>query len=520
MTARRVFYITCDELVIYLCKESRVQEEMRFFRNDGTAPFEEYLSKERDVISCILLDIIEEEYRYETLPHTSRRDRKAILQRKLAKAFRGARWRDGVFQGCEKEGKRRSDKFMLSAITNSEILEYWLEVINKSCIPLEGIYSVAMMGCILLKQLKLKKDNTLLLTQQRGSLLRQTFLNGHNLKLSRLANIPIFSMNRYGDSLSREISRQLRYLNRISLLPYGQHVDIFVVIQKDMMEHFINKDVDSNPVNYHLLDMKEVAQSIGLKETLIAGMCEPLYAYLLTLERPSMNYASSYDRRYFFMKKARSWLLYGGIILAFASLLWGFSNILSARTVYKNTLDERAETEQIIKRYDEQLRSLPELPVTPSDMRFAVETNSRLQEHKSLKYGLFTISGSLSVHKDVQVDEIVWRSEVKQPDGDNAEYTTEAESASKAYHSLVLKAHLSPFNGNYRQAFQRIESFIDTIAAHPDISAVKALSMPLDIDSSSYLKGEMGFKDKVEDPGFEVLISFEDKTDVSDETAY
>ena len=509
--ARRIFYIACNELVVYLCKKGVVEEGKRFFNTDnGLELFEQYLLKEADIVSYVLLDVIEEEYRYETIPHISRRDRQSMLQRKIGQAFRGTRWRDGLFQGREKGG-RRDDKVMLSAITNPEVLNHWIRVIKKNRIPLEGVYSVAMMGQILLKRLKLKSRNALLLTQQRGSLLRQTFLNGYFLKLSRLTNLPIFNIDEYSNLLSKEIDKQLRYLNRIGVLPYGQSIDIYVVTQEGMMDQFTAGHMESSLVNYHLLDMGSISLSIGMKNDLVAGMCEPLYVHLLTLERPVMNYASFYDRRYFFMKRAKSWLIYTGAFLASVSLLWSVNNILNANTIYKNTLLSQTKTAQIIERYQKQVETMPELPLRPSDMRLAVEINTQLGKHNNRpKRGLLVVSESLSVYNDVQIDDIVWQAKIRETNNQNSdEYN---ETIPKVFQGMILKGHLSPFSGRYKKAFQRINSFIRSLQINPNVVSVEILAMPLNVDSASSMKGEEKYKGKIVDPGFELLIFLEDES--------
>ncbi len=508
MAAQRTFYIACNELVVYLCEGGRVDECARFFdTSSGLELFEKYLLKEADIISYILLDVIEEEYRHETIPHISRRDRQSMLQRKMGQAFRGTRWRDGLFQGREKDGKRH-DKVMFSAITNPEVLDHWVEVIKKCRVPLEGIYSVAMMGRILLKQLKLKSSNTLLLTQQRGSLLRQTFLNDYDLKLSRLTNVPIFNDDEYSHSLSKEIDRQLRYLNRIGVLPYGQSIDIYVVTQEGMMDQFTMDQPGSSRINYHMLDMSRVALSIGFEDYLITGMCEPLYVHLLTLERPLMNYASSYDRRYFFMKRAKSWLIYTGVFFAAISLLWGINNTLNARSIYKNTVQNQVKTDQIMERYREQVETMPSLSLRPSDMRLAVEINAKLEKHNNHpERGLLAVSESLSAYRDIQLDEVFWQSDISQVDNEESQNIDEYDEViPRVYQGIILKGHLSPFKGRYKEAFQRIDRFISTLNEHHDIESAKALAMPLDVDSSSFLKGEEKYRGKIIDPEFEILI--------------
>ncbi len=84
MSLKRVFYITPYDLTIFNRRGSIWQEEICFHANpDSIAAFETYLAWQPDVVSCLLMDMVEEEYRNETIPYVHGRDREALLKRKL-----------------------------------------------------------------------------------------------------------------------------------------------------------------------------------------------------------------------------------------------------------------------------------------------------------------------------------------------------------------------------------------------------------------------------------------------------
>jgi hypothetical protein len=56
--------------------------------------------------------------------------------------------------------------------------------------------------------------------------------------------------------------------------------------------------------------------------------------------------------------------------------------------------------------------------------------------------------------------------------------------------TLTLDAALTPFDGNYRAAMQRIHNLMQTLQATPAIHSVSLRSSPVDADSSSTLSGQ------------------------------
>jgi hypothetical protein len=54
---------------------------------------------------------------------------------------------------------------------------------------------------------------------------------------------------------------------------------------------------------------------------------------------------------------------------------------------------------------------------------------------------------------------------------------------------VTLDAELTPFDGNYRAAMQRIEDFMRTLLTKPGVHDVSLSSSPVNADSSSTLSG-------------------------------
>jgi len=214
----RIFYITTRQLTVYQWDGKVLHAEQPFdIMADGQNIFAGYLEKSPDIISTVLVDIIEEEYRNETIPHVIGSDSKAVQERKLAQVFRQTPYRACQIQGREKKG-RKDDRVLLAALTNIETLGPWLQAIDKFKVPLAGIYSLPMLAPRFLGQMKIKSPYALLVTEQKNRTLRQTYLHDGKLNISRLVAFTRDSESNYPSFLKTEIEKNQRYLNSLRLL--------------------------------------------------------------------------------------------------------------------------------------------------------------------------------------------------------------------------------------------------------------------------------------------------------------
>ena len=109
----------------------------------GAAEFERYLATSGPTPTHLFVDLAEEDFRLDTVPHVGAGDREAILDRKLAQIFRNTPYRHALLQGRETEG-RRDDRVLYTAITNPEVLRPWLDMLERLEVPLAGIHSAAV----------------------------------------------------------------------------------------------------------------------------------------------------------------------------------------------------------------------------------------------------------------------------------------------------------------------------------------------------------------------------------------
>src|SRR5262245_63298673 len=164
-------------------RPGRVVECRTFPDNEsGQAGFKEYLTAFDGVPVHVVVDAIEEDYRFETLPHAFGRDRADMVNRKLRQHYRNTPYMSATLLGRD-AGKRRDDRYLFSALTNPELINDWLQAVLARGLPVGGIYLLPMLSSTLVEKLGVKSPRLLLVFQRVGAL-GLTFFRARPLRLS------------------------------------------------------------------------------------------------------------------------------------------------------------------------------------------------------------------------------------------------------------------------------------------------------------------------------------------------
>jgi hypothetical protein len=237
MTEKRIFYITANQLTVYWSVGKQLHRDASFIVEKlGYEQFAEYIKEHPDFISDILVDVIEEEFRIDTMPHVYGRDRIAIQERKLKQLYHNTRFRRAEVQDREKTG-RRDDQVLLTALTNPEQLEQWLGIMLAHKVPVAGIFSMPIIAQHFLKKLAIQSEHTLLFVPEQNGMLRQTYFYRLSVKSSRLLPIGENIENDFGKFLINETFKNQRYLNRLRLLSPGNILDVHILCEQSQVDN-------------------------------------------------------------------------------------------------------------------------------------------------------------------------------------------------------------------------------------------------------------------------------------------
>jgi len=500
MFAKKLFFLSDNHLSAWQWRSGKLAKAGDFQADsEGLAGFAEYLAKSPNTPIHLLVDVIEEDFRIETIPHILGKDRKTLIQRKLNQLLRGTPYRHASLQGRETEG-RRDDKLLLTGLTNEELLKPWVERIAQHKLPLAGIYSLPLLSQVLVKKLGLVAPHQLLITRHKGGL-RQSYFQEGLLKFSRLTLLSAEDMDAMQGAVSREASRTQQYLNSLRLLPRDQALEI-VMICGDSYFHQIQPESMNTPtMHYRTLDMAAVAAQLGLKATAAELTSERLFLYLLGRYTPPQHYAPREQLWHNQLRLVRSGILGTTVTTIAIGAYFATANFELALDDYHRSEKLGRETRELQAQYQAIKNTFPPTPATPEQMKSAVELVERANSKNITPEPLLgLISQALETSPSVKLNQIKWLVSEQPNQGTSPNQQTDANGGTpgmllgigKPYQIVVFDGEIVPFT-DYRSTLDSLALFVDKLRKQPSLQ-VTPLTMPIDIGSQYSLKGSAGKK--------------------------
>ncbi|NIM29621.1 MAG: hypothetical protein GTO67_11620 [Gammaproteobacteria bacterium] len=502
--SRRVFFLAGGRMAVYQWSGGTLLEPLWFAADeDGLTEFSLYLDHAPKDPVYLLVDVVEEEFREETIPHVIGGDRRALIRTRLNRLFRDPTYSYAAMQGREAEG-RRDDRVLFTALIRPDLLSPWVGQIAKHKVPLAGIYSLPIVSETLIKRLPVEADHALLVTLQSTGGLRQTFFHQKRVKLSRLAIMPPGGAPGHASYVLGEIEKIRRYLNSLRQLPHDSPLDVYIVASRGLLTDVSRQSPDSLTTRHHLLDVADVAQMVGMKGTYGSDYSDRIFAHLLAKKRLPNQYAPASQTRHNTMYRARLGLIAASIALVVAALFVSGANVIDAFNAIGETASAKQRTEFYNERVEIFKRRMPSIPAEPRDIKAAVEMAQTLRNYKTTPLAMaMTLSRSLVDFDTLKVDAIEWlastdpaaqiggrrdRSNGSRPGNQALAASTEPV---RHYQIADIKGRVEPFDGNYRQAIEKVKQFQAALLALPQVEAVNVVELPLDTSSDKVLQGDL-----------------------------
>jgi len=519
---RRCFYLSGSRLTAYQWRQGTLTDAFLFQRSDeGLADFATYLEEQSDVPAYMLLDLVEEEYRRDTIPHVLGGDRQNVIKYRVERAFRETPYWHGDIQGREPEG-RRDDRLLISAVTNPSLLKPWIDRIQEHKVALAGIYSLPLVSQAVLPVIEATKGDVLLVSLQSTGNLRQSFFVDRQLKLSRLAHMPLLAPEGVVETTLDEVEKLRRYLNSLRLLRRDASLQVYVLAHGPVMEELRRQAAGGPTTTYHLIDLADLADRIGMNPTFVTPYADAVFTHLLLATRPANHYAVPAETRYFNLFRARNTLRAGSFALLVGGLIGGGYGVTEGLVLERRALAAGQQADYYKVRYEEARGGLPPTPVDATDLKAAVETADALARIRALPLPLLSaVSQALDANPDLQVETVEWRADpspeaqvgagsgaraAAPPSGRGAAAGT--APADGLYHLVVLNGRVTVPEGNFRRALETVRAFADSLRAQPGVREVKILTQPLNVSSTESLRGDLQTRQGTGKQDFSVRVVF------------
>ena len=516
--ARRAAYLTAERLIVYHWSGGRLAKSFVFATTgNGHAHFERYLQETPKVPTYMLVDIVEEEYRQDTVPHVMGGDRKAALELKRNRLFRGTPYTNALVQGRQSEG-RRDDIVLLTGLVNPALIDPWVQLLEKHKAPLAGIYSAPVLGQELLKRLHVKTEHSLLVTLHSSGGIRQSFYTGPHLKLSRLARMPRLGSVPFLGYLLEEVERISRYLASIRVLPGEAPLDVYILAHGRPLEELQRGVKDTELNRFHILDIEAAASQLKMGQDVDTPFSDAVFSHLLLTTKPASHYTVSKQQRYFQLYQARLGIQGVALGTLLAAILFSGMNFLTGVNFRQESELALQKANYYQGRYEAAHAGLPTTPIPLADIKAAIDTVKAINAHRSTPGTMLeTVSTALQAYPRLQVKKIDWVAslDANQTVGDAAAATGAAGTAAEEpindpayphFQIAVVQGYIDPFDGDFRRALDEVNHFAEALRALPDVKRVKVLKQPLEIDPSASVQGGSEQTKAEKEAEFEIKI--------------
>ena len=529
MGAHRAFYVTQGSLAVWQSGRSELQQVEIFADDDaGLRRFDAYLAEHHEQTSFVVIDVIEEEFAPDTVPKLGMRDRAALLQRRLQRKFPHTPYRLPVYQG---NISRDTDEAVVvhSAISNHELLDPWLQIVLRHEVPLTGVFSVPLMATDLLKCLHKTSLPALLITQHQQDKLRQVFLQNGHVQSARLSQSMTISDEDYPQFVLTEIGRSRRYLERTRLLSSMEQLDVFIVAEASLAERILECAQSDSPLKIHFIKPETAVKRVGISSDLRPDRLEALYIAMSFRRRPKYSYGVSGESRFWHMRHLRNAFIGAAVATAAACSVLSGLQLSDAWLIRKQSAEIDRQYARLAEAFRRENEQFNPIEAGSHEMKLAVDTGDFILSNRlPVPWVMQQLGLVMGNYPDVKILMLDWSAE-SMPSNTRARRQRGDKPLPVPVPALAainasMIADISPFDGNMRKAFARIDALVGELEERTAFSDVVAVEYPLDARPESSISGEIVGKQDDGSARFRLQLRFPlepetaEKVEASDES--
>ncbi len=435
---------------------------------DGKDDFADFLR----TIHCptyLLTDLIEEDFRLETIPYLRGSSQRALLQRKFDQFYRGTPFQQATLLQRQTTGRRDAD-MLFSALTNPSLITPWVDVMLAHHIPLVGIYSVPQISTPLV--VDSPSSHLLLITWNQFAGLRETYFSSHRLQISRLT--PCSKGLTFQDAVVSELSRTYQYLKSLSLLPAGQILDVRIVGNSNDLIELQTRLPRSEDMRYDFVDMAALTKKLKITNVRSDSDANQIFLRQLAVKQPKSQYGNATHTHFYSLWKLRLGLYFASTALVIGSIFWAVQATYLQDTPDQKAIDSiKQRTSQIHRDTQAILQSLPKTSVAPQDVKSSITALHGLHERSNTPQEfLMPFSLVMDRFPRIQLDSLAWQSSNTEAIPQNGQVGITAQV-------ITIKGHLDDAASSYRAALNYLDQFQK--ALEQQRYQVSTIDRPLDV---------------------------------------
>jgi len=494
MPQRHLLYLDASDMHCFYWRQGHVRPVERFpTSEDGINGFARYVRTHRKAIFTLVVDLSDEGFQFETLPHVTGPDRKAMLRRKLDQAYFGSPLATALSLGRESNG-RRDERFLFVALTRHASIEPWLEVLRANEIALSGVHSPALVMDKMVRRFEGIEATHLLVSFAPGGM-RQTFFENGRVRFSRLAqsldDIPIG----LEDQCAAEILKTHSYLVGQRLIPRNAPLTVQLLVDDADYKRLRPALNESADLHFVHLPLAPLAARLGLNQEQRGSSALPLMLHSVGRETGLAQLAPANDTRFFGIWRMRQAIVGASVALFFAAMLYSGKVWFDGQQM----IDATTLTRQLAAQKEAELARLgaerPQLPVATDDLRATVIT---LRQQEAAQWSpedwMAHLSRTLDQHPEVTLNRLQWRVQ------------TQGERTQAVGAATLSLPDLAP--GDRRAQLEAVERFMTDLTPGT-ADGVRLLRSPVNLASTETFSANSDGGDRTQRASFEVEFALE-----------
>ncbi|MBI4291487.1 MAG: hypothetical protein HY661_08420 [Betaproteobacteria bacterium] len=519
MADRRLLYLTGNSLAAYAWKNGALSAEGIFDTGaDGVAAFGSYVANSPGALYYLLADVVEEDFFQENIPYVRGRDRATLMARKLAQRYRDTTLAMALTIGLE-AGARREERVLYCSFTNTQQFQPWLAALKQHEARLVGVYSIALLAPQVGKSIGIGLTRYVLVSLQEGGL-RQTYIDGGNIRFSRLGHADATDPHAVAAACAAESERIQQFLVNLRMLSRdAPPLDVVILAPRKHYQDFASACVDSVRLKFQIRDLEVACKTAGLKSAPRQMLAERLFLQVLAGTQPAQQFAADALRRFYYVWRARlAMIAAGAAVCGFCLLFSGLKlvDIYGVRQLHQTDMEQTLRATQ---EYERLQASFPKTPLSREDLKASVEAFRAIEKQSTGPEALLVeISQALSSLSQIEVERMNW-DVTSSPRGRQARDSAKAAppaapgapgaktEAIQMFEVAEVSATIQAVNvSDYRAINLLVGQFVDALRARPGIE-VATTRMPFELSAERALSGDIGTERKSEVPRFSVVVT-------------
>lgn len=471
MKNRVLLFLSANQFQARIWRDGGLDRAQTFPDNqEGREQFGAFLRTTRSPV-FLLTDLIEEDFRHETVLHLRGRERAEQVQRKFEQFYRNTPFRQAALHQRQSEG-RHDDEMLFSALTNPALVQTWLDIMLQQHVPLAGIYSAPGISKPLVEHIH--ADHVLLLSWEKGAGLRQTYFNEKRLYLSRLT--PVGEDQSFCDVIATEAVRTQQYLKSLSLLPLGQTLQVHIICNVEDRRELQSKLLEAGDISYAYLDIQKLGEEIGSKDVYPDSDATGLLLHLLATKPPASHYANAEHIHYFNLWRSNKRLLWLSVATATAAIMLSLLNLWQGSSFNNERTKLDHQAQKLTQRTREIIQAFPAQLAPAADMKSVVTSLRKLDSFSPPPEEVWAgLGATLQEFPRLRIDHLSWQTGSGRAAKQNAGFSPTASV-------IRINGQLEDWDDGYRNSLNYLDRFQQALQQRH--YRVVASKLPLDISSS------------------------------------